>query len=162
MNDSLNQVFDTHKQALLGFISKRLDDPAMAEDLMQDLYLKLQNKDYQDIQYPKAYLYRMANSMIIDEQRRQARYLDSAEIPEEQVDPQSTPENRLQEAQKQALVNAAVQELPEKTKDVFYLVGMGRQNKRDVASQLDISVNMVEKHLRKALEYCRMKIKKSE
>ena len=143
-------------------MGKRLQDPALVQDLIQDLFLKLQQKDYQDVQYPKAYLYRMANSLVVDEQRRQSRFVDTPQNHESEPDDIRTPEAHLQHQQRLATVNRALQDLPDKTRDIFCLVRVRQLDKHKVAEQMQISVNMVEKHLRKALEYCQMQIKKSE
>lgn len=170
MNQPLNQLFETHKDALGGFIRKRIDDSAIADDLLHDLFIKLQSLNVEDIKYPKAYLYRMANNLIIDEQRRQSRFVDrfdkgnvgSQNNFENQIPEERSPEAILNQSQQLCTVTAALQELPEKTRDVFCLLRLKQLEKQEVASHLGISVNMVEKHVRKAIEYCQNKLKKSE
>lgn len=167
MNHNLNQAFETHKDALSGFIRKRIDDASAADDLLQDLYLKLQTLKDEDVQYPKAYLYRMANNLIIDEKRKQSRFVDmeahqEGSALEEEVREERSPEAILSQSQRLSIVTQALQELPEKTRDAFCLLRLKQLDKQDVASQLGISANMVEKHVRKALEYCQLKIKKLE
>lgn len=169
---TLNALFETHKDALRGYIGKRVQDPSQVDDVLQDVFIKLQSLKVEDIKYPKAYLYRMANNLIIDEQRRQSRFLEPHQSdnlqqnnhleshPETQDE--RSPEAILNQAQRLSLVTKALQELPEKTRDAFCLLRFKQMDKQDVAGEMGISVNMVEKHVRKALEYCQMKIKKSE
>lgn len=165
---TLHAIFDVHKEALRGYIGKRVHDATMVDDVLQDIFIKLQSLKVEDIKYPKAYLYRMANNLIIDEQRKQSRYIHqtpSDDNPSENhLEPQEqrSPEAILNQAQHLTVVTNALKELPEKTRDAFCLLRLRQLDKRDVAEQLGISVNMVEKHVRKALEYCQMKIKKSE
>lgn len=163
MHSELIQTFNEHQQALLGYISKRCNDDHQAEDLLQDLYLKLNSlPEDTDVRYPKAYLYRMANNLAIDYQRRQARLVDSSdETIYEQID-ESSPEEHLEHAQKLNIVIKAVNELPDKTRDVFRMQRLEQRDKAEVAAAMGISVNMVEKHLRRAIEYCQVKLKKGE
>ncbi|WP_338290600.1 RNA polymerase sigma factor [Planctobacterium marinum] len=157
---SIETIFEAHRESLASFIAKRIGSPASTDDIMQDLYIKLQTIDSATIKYPKAYLFRMANNLIIDEQRKQNRYVSEEEAP--QPESQQGPEQIIQHRQKLEVIKDALQELPEKTRDVFYLQKLGDIDKNQVARQLDISVNMVEKHLRKALSFCQSKLKKYE
>ena len=163
MHSGLLQAYNEHQEALLGYIRKRCSDDAEAEDLLQDLYIKLSDQSEQsEIKYPKAYLYRMANNLAIDFQRRRARIVDAdPEVAFEQVD-EASPEKQLVQEQKLAIVIAAVNELPEKTRQVFKMQRLEQRDKADVAATMGISVNMVEKHLRRAIQHCQLKLTKSE
>ncbi|WP_448547573.1 RNA polymerase sigma factor [Thalassotalea fusca] len=163
MNQALHEVFNLHHEALLAFIAKRLHDPQLAKDILHDLYLKVQNQPLDsEIKYPKAYLYRMANNLVIDVIRRQSR---QEAITDDTVLEQSTnigPERLVEHAQRLSIVQEAMKELPEKTRDVFHMQRLQQIEKREVANELGISVNMVEKHLRRAVQYCRNKLYKLE
>lgn len=157
---SIEAIFEEHRESLASFIGKRIGSTANTDDIMQDLYIKLQSLDCSSIRHPKAYLFRMANNLVIDEQRKQSRYVPEDEAPP--PDAEQGPEQIIQHRQRLAVIEDALQELPEKTRDVFYLQRLGDIDKNQVATQLDISVNMVEKHLRKALAFCQIKLKKYE
>ena len=104
----------------------------------------------------------MANNLAIDFQRRRARIVDAdPEVAFEQVD-EASPEKQLVQEQKLAIVIAAVNELPEKTRQVFKMQRLEQRDKADVAATMGISVNMVEKHLRRAIQHCQLKLTKSE
>ena len=163
MNQALRKAFDEHQEALLGFIQKRTSDPETAKDLLHDLYLKIEaQNENAEVKYPKAYLFRIANNLIVDKYRRDSRTPeDSMESSPEQSD-ENSPEKIAQYKQQLSIVTDAINELPEKTRDVFRLQRLQQVEKAAVASQMGISVNMVEKHLRKALAYCLEKLKKIE
>lgn len=163
MHQALLNAFNLHRDALLGFLTKRTNDAHLAQDILHDLYLKIENHNPEtEVKYPKAYLYRIANNLIIDHQRFQSKFADHAQDESfEQVD-ERTPEHQLTHQQRLKIVSDALEELPDKTRDVFTMQRVQQIDKTQVADKLGISVNMVEKHLRRALQYCRDKIHKLE
>ncbi len=162
MQQVLNNAFTLHQEALLGFITKRTGDPQLSQDILHEVFLKIKQIDANtEIKYPKAYLYRIANNLIIDHQRFQSKFEDNAQEQLEQIDTVS-PEHTAEHKQRLEIVSAAIAELPEKTRSVFRMQRIQQVEKSQVASQLGISVNMVEKHLRRAVQYCRDKLNKLE
>ncbi len=162
MNSVLLQVYSEQQQALLGFMLKRVQEIQIAEDLLHDLFIKLQSLEQQaDIKYPKAYVYRMANNLVIDHQRRANRAPVVTGDCVEELDVRS-PEQTLAYQEQLNIVANALTELPKKTQDVFNMQRIQEVEKKDVAEKMGISVNMVEKHLRRAVQYCREQLIKSE
>lgn len=164
MQQVLLDAFKLHQDALLGFLTKRTGDPQLAQDILQDLYLRLEGQSSAtEIKYPKAYLYRIANNLLIDQQRFQSKFVDSEESENEleQIN-DITPEIEVEHKQRLDIVTQAINELPDKTRDVFKMQRLQQIEKSEVASELGISVNMVEKHLRRAVQYCRDKLYKLE
>ncbi len=161
MQNELTKTFDAQKNALRQFFSSRLSDTGIVDDLMQELYLKADGMGSKDIAYPKAYLFRMANNMIVDEHRRTAKLPQNSDIETDAIPTAISPERSLSAQEQLEVVTKALNELPEKTQMVFYRMNVNGMTKVEVAESLSISVNMVEKHLRRAIQYCRMKLEKS-
>ena len=163
MNPALQEAFNINQEALLAFIKKRLHDPQLAEDTLHDLYLKLQKQSLNSpVQFPKAYLFRMANNLVIDIQRRHARQEQNSDDEVLEQPNEVGPEELVTQAQQLSIIKQAMAELPDKTRDVFRMQRLQQIEKAQVADKLGISVNMVEKHLRRAIQFCRLKLKKSE
>ena len=57
-------------QPLFGFINKRINNPLDAEDLLQDVFLKLSQSDLDTIDNLKSWLYTIAKNAIIDYYRK--------------------------------------------------------------------------------------------
>src|SRR5271165_2852399 len=74
-----------NKQAIARFLSARLGNRQEAEDLVQELYIKLSGiQAPEDLRDPVAYLYRMAMNLARDHRRerqrarlREAQWVDS-------------------------------------------------------------------------------------
>ena len=162
MEHSLEKAFEENRAALLRFIESRLHDPARSEDVLHDVYLKLESHSSpQEIRFVKAYIFRIANNLIIDIQRKDGKLVQLQASDVENIEDNENPHKTLDAKEQLALVREAINELPAKTQDVVNLQRLKQMDKREVAEQLDISVNMVEKHLRKALKHCRDKLFKS-
>lgn len=163
LNPVLLDAFKQHQQALLGFLNKRLGDEQSAQDLLHDLYLKIESQaGDKTIAYPKAYLFRIANNLAIDLQRRKSNQVEHQGIEENTLISEVSPEHALRQQQQLAIVTQAINELPDKTRDAFKMQRIQQIEKNEVAEKLGISVNMVEKHLRRAVQYCREKLKSAE
>ena len=80
--DPIEEVLLRHRGKLLGFIQKRISDPDLAEDVLQDGLLKaLRSADeLRDEERLPPWFYRILNNAIIDTYRKknvETRYLES-------------------------------------------------------------------------------------
>jgi RNA polymerase sigma factor (sigma-70 family) len=156
MATGLSAIFMTHRAALLRFLRARGagDD---AEDLLQDMWMKLEAKDLGPVVDPLPYLYRMANNLMLDRYRsstrRERREQDwaggaggvmadpSDDVP---VDDRLILNQRLDEARS---VLRALGPRVELVFRRFRIEGIGQ---KVIAEELGVSLTTVEKDLQKA------------
>ena len=64
-----------HEAELLGFLQHQLGDPHRAEDVLQEVFLKAmrQGRSFCEVRQPRAWLFQVARTSLIDDVRRQAR-----------------------------------------------------------------------------------------
>jgi Cu+-exporting ATPase len=69
--DILNELVEAHR-ALLGFVERRVGDPATAEDILQEAWVKgIERGDQiEDASSAKAWMYRVLRNTIVDRHRR--------------------------------------------------------------------------------------------
>lgn len=144
------------RPALMAFFVRRLRDHAEAEDLTQDVLLRL-SAHQADINadQPDPYVFQMAANLLRDRARKQAvraRYgagqgveQDDAEQNEER-----DPARVLQARQSLAAVLGALKELPERTRSIFILYRLERLKQREIADMYGITNRAVEKQVVKA------------
>lgn len=95
MNFTVEQIYTEFHSKLLGFIRSRVSDPSVAEDLLQDVYLKIHSKigDVKDSERLESWIYQVTRNTIIDYYRRarpQAELSEQYSIPDiEDADPGS-------------------------------------------------------------------------
>jgi RNA polymerase sigma-70 factor (ECF subfamily) len=140
------------------FIARRVP-PDEAEDILQDLVVKLESHASGPVAEPRAYLYRMAENLLFDrirsEGRRRGR--EKAWVAAQagatlDADDRPSPEQALIARERLALVSAALAALPERTLFAFRRYRIDGMPQREIAAELGISLSAVEKHLQKAYQ----------
>lgn len=69
---AFRELFDRYKNPIYGFIRRRVDDPARAEEITQDVFMALvQNRNgYETRASFRTFLYRIAMNRVVSEYRR--------------------------------------------------------------------------------------------
>src|SRR6478672_10311693 len=115
-----------HRAALLRYFIARRVPPDEAEDILQDLVVKLASHASGPIAEPRAYLYRMAENLLLDrirsEGRRRGReqaWVAAQSGVSLDADDRPSAERALIARERLALISAALAALPERTSFVF-------------------------------------------
>ena len=94
---SLLQSFAAHRDALLRFLARKLDDRSLAEDFTQETWLPAANTPGgAAIGNPRSYLFRIASNPVLDHQRRVGQRVElkvAEETAAAVADARPTPEN---------------------------------------------------------------------
>jgi RNA polymerase sigma-70 factor (ECF subfamily) len=159
----LLEAYFERRAALRRFFQAKLGaSAAEADDLLQDLYLKLaQGNPPEAIASPGAYLYRLANNLTLDRARANRRALqrdaawrlayhragpaeDLADLPEADA--------ALMARERLAKLMKALDTLPPQTQRVFRLHKFDGLSYGETAERLGVSKSAVEKHMTTALK----------
>ncbi|MFB0871995.1 MULTISPECIES: RNA polymerase sigma factor [unclassified Sphingobium] len=156
MADGLSAIFLAHRPALLRFLRAR-GAGEDAEDLLQDMWMKLEAKDLGPVADPVPYLYRAANNLMLDRYRsstrRERREQDWSEgaggvmaDPTEAtaIDERMILNQRLEQAR------AVLRELGPRVELVFRRFRIEGVGQKLIAEELGVSLTTVEKDLQKA------------
>jgi RNA polymerase sigma-70 factor (ECF subfamily) len=147
---------------LVRFFAARLQSLSAAEDLAQDLYLKVAALDPQTpVENPMALLYRIGSNLMLDRLRGERRGVarDDAwyrhgrvSIGGEDVVDEPEPEAALTARQRLARLKTAADALPTQMGRAFRLHKLEGLSQAETARVMGISVSAVEKHLSAALK----------
>lgn len=154
---SLDALAREYTPALKRYFRKRAPQPVDVEDLIQEVFTRLARRsDQSDIERPEAYLLRSAANVWRDFLRKRQTHASGAH--DEYLDDQHAHEDRcpdhlLQGQQAVERVIAALNELPERSREVFVLRRVEGLRQRQVAALLGISESSVEKHMMKAIAH---------
>lgn len=156
MATGLSAIFLANRAALLRFLRAR-GAGADAEDMLQDMWMKLQEKNIGPVADPLPYLYRVANNLMLDRYRSSARRArreqDWAEgaggvmadpAAEVAIDDRMILTEALEQAQ------AVLTELGPRVELVFRRFRLEGVGQRLIAEELGVSLTTVEKDLQKA------------
>lgn len=149
-------LFRRFRGPLMAFFNRRTGDQVEAEDLAQEVLLRvMQHDDAATIDPPDAFIFATARNLLKDRARRaevRARNRIDIEILGERSEGLS-PERVIQMRQDLARAMAALSELSEKTRDIFVLHRLEDMKYREIAELYGISVSAVEKHLIRAFAH---------
>ncbi|MGO2009479.1 RNA polymerase sigma factor [Vreelandella alkaliphila] len=168
----LAQAAEAHYDELKQFVRRRTGSMAIAEDVVQETWIRAHSLAEEQPNNPRAYLYRMAGNLAIDHIRRErGRGIgleDGGESPlsekkplESQPSPEPSPLDNAISEQELAALNAAVSELPSKCRDVFILYRGNGLTMREISSRLGVSQKTVEKHIARAMVHCRKRLREA-
>lgn len=152
---SLLDAFHENRSELLAYMAARLRCSITAQDLVQELFLKVFALERSaEIANGKAYVFRMAANLVIDHQRsasRQGAVLAEAEAYLHVAEAPPSPERQAMAQEELRDLAAAVEQLRPATRRIFKRNRFDGQTQREIAADLGISQTAVEKHIRKAL-----------
>ena len=171
---SLAQAVEAHYEELRRFVLRRTGSQALAEDVVQETWIRASTSAGTMPDNPRAYLYRMAGNIAVDHLRR-VRRQEGLETAAWDDDPLSVSDRALLEIassepiadevaaarEELAILSTAIRELPEKCRLVFLLYRGEGLTMREVALRLDISEKTVENHLARAMVHCRRKLREA-
>jgi RNA polymerase sigma factor (sigma-70 family) len=148
---------------LVRFFTVRLRSASAAEDLVQDIYVRLSGIDEPtEIQNPMAYLYRLGSNLMLDRLRGERRtahrdgaWLDTqtTRVGVHEISAEPDAEAAVAARQRLALLAEALKELGPQTQRVFRMHKFEGLSHPEVAAQLGISRSAVEKHMMAALKH---------
>jgi RNA polymerase sigma-70 factor (ECF subfamily) len=142
---------------LVRFLKRHSNSMDDAADLAQDTFARLSSTDFRQIQKPESFLFTTALNLLRDHARSaQARHA-ALTVPAEETQlicPAPQAERVLDGEQRMRVLEAALRELSPKCRAVFVLFHFDGISQRDIADRLRISVSMVEKHVRQAVNHC--------
>lgn len=164
MPSGLVFVLTHYYRELLNFLARAVDDRHAAADLAQESYVRVLTlqQSGQQVTQPRALLYRVARNLMIDQHRRGAvRSHDGADDEADGVQAMLAapdvfePETAAISRQGVEAMLAAIEQLPLRCREAFILHKFDGLSQAAVARQMDISVTMVERHIKLAMQACR-------
>lgn len=161
---ALEIVFRTHYSGMATFVQRFVRVPDVAEELVQDLFLKLWAKREQlsDIETFRTYLYRAARNQALNWLRRQKleRRWQEEHAGEDEATTTQLADEDASEHEVAAAVRAAIDRLPPRCREVFLLSRDGGLTYAEIARTLDISVKTVETQMGRALKSLRVALQR--
>lgn len=147
-------IFYTTKDKVYAFIRGMVHDKSQVNDYMQSCYLRLwEALDTLDTTTEVLpFLYTVSRNLVIDHLRRNTRMTYSEDMQQysEAMPAVNNTEVYIAAKENNQQVQALLQLLPERRRQVFSLVKLEGLSYKEVAGLLQISVSTVEKHMHEA------------
>ena len=161
-NDWFTRKVLPHGGPLRSYLLGLLKSEDAAEDAVQETYLKLLKvKDPQSIDRPKAFIFRVAHNLVIQNfRKKQVAATDTVADMDDLSVIDETPlvEEQLIARQRLEALNAAIEALPPVCQRVFIMRKVHKLTHQEIAGTLKISRSSVEKHIAKGVKRCRAEL----
>lgn len=157
------KLVNKYERALHFYIMKMIKDQSKVEDLVQEVFVKaFDNLHSYNTNYAfSTWLYRIATNHTIDYLRKKKLQTLSIDEPVSSRDgememqlPDETAQTdrKIIRSERQQIVQQAIDELPEKYRDVIKLRHMQEKSYQEIADVLDLPLGTVKAHIFRARE----------
>ena len=155
----LDEIAHATGSDLLRFLRARLSSPADAEDLAQEVYLRLLRvKDTSQIRNRRAYVLRVAANIVMEWRMLCRNRLTHTPDPLDYMAGENDTEHQAWLAQQTKELEAALDSLTPKCRAVLIMHRRDRYTMKEIGQRMGISVSMVKKYLVKGLSVCQAKV----
>lgn len=149
------------RQNLIRFFTLRTGSAIEAEDIVQDIYLKIADLNVDGIENAAGFLFRLGTNVMLDRVRSRRRsaardgaYIQTSHAPGS-VEPATDAPSPEAAWQARATLNhvlAAVEHMPPRRRQVFVMHKLNGASYAEIAEQLEITRSAVEKLMASALK----------
>lgn len=155
-NTKVEAWFEEFHGRLLGYLTHRLNIESEADDLAQEVFLRLLRlEDPAAVNHPRAFLFRIAANVVDDWRDRHFRV---SVLPPDSFDEFESASDPAQEAlavQRERALERALNRLPQAHRVAVVLKGKHGMSHKEIAERLGVSERMVKRYVIKG--YARMR-----
>ncbi|MDX9882814.1 MAG: RNA polymerase sigma-70 factor [Prolixibacteraceae bacterium] len=161
--NAFHKAFDLYYPRLCFFADNIIHDFDLSRSVVQQVFVDLwiRHKNLNVLFSLKSYLFQAVRNEALDilkHRKVETKYLQRIQNTEEQ----SSFHDRIEEAELNDRINAAIQELPPKCREIFMLCRFDDLKYPEIAGRLNISVKTVEMQISIALKKIRKKLSHSQ
>lgn len=155
-SQSLQQVYLDNHGWLQQWLRRKTGCREQAADLAQDTFMRLlSQRKVEELNQPRAYLSRVARSLMIDQFRRrllEQAYLESLAALPEPIE--ISPQDRTIILETLLQIDQVLDRLGPRTREIFLLAQLDGLSHAAIGRQLNLSTNTVSKHFVRAMAHC--------
>lgn len=154
---AFERLFNKNYRKLCGYVLKLSGDPDLAEDVVQEVFIKLwESRDEIRIKTSvKSYLFKACHNKFIERMRASTKEASLLETLKWETLSKLQPEEGTGKLQKVEIINMAIEQLSPKCREAFLLSRYNQLKYKEIAEVMGISVKTVEIHISKALSHLR-------
>jgi RNA polymerase sigma-70 factor (family 1) len=160
-HEAFRTLFDLFQQSIFQFLLYKTKDPAVAEDLLQEVFVNIwRSRDKLDEHRSiKNYLYTTADNLALNSIRHNKVVTRYQQENEPRIFTNTeNPQYLMEEAEWNMLLAKAIESLPESTREIFLMSRIEDLTYDEIGERLSLSKKSVEGHIVKALRILREKI----
>ncbi len=158
----LDALFQRHATDLAGYLRRQLQCPHLAEDLCQEVFLRLgQHPQPGRLVESRAYLFRIARNLIIDHHRRRRARPVCQPLDEPDLClacPRACPERATDRALCRRALHAALETLPPRLRQALVWHRIEGLTQAEIGRRLGVSERMAGRYVSQAIARCRERL----
>lgn len=155
------QLFDTYYNILHSYLVKHSHDSNLSDDLIQNVMIRIweKRKSLHINTSLKSYLFRACHNEFLMHIRKQKKQVDLLDRLKWEVLSQNyTEEKEDQNEVNWQKIEHAIDQLPDRCKEVFKLSRLEQKKHKEIASILGISTKTIENQITKAVKFIKSNV----
>lgn len=163
MSDSIELIWEEYHSKLHAFINKRVNNPSVADDILQEIFIKIQSqiKTLKEAGKIQAWIYQIARNAIIDYYRTYKPY---SELPESLSAPVPDPDDTARQEITNGLL-LMIRKLPPHYREFVMMSEVEGLNQTEVAAMQKVTISCAKARIQRGkarlkemlLQCCRFK-----
>jgi RNA polymerase sigma factor (sigma-70 family) len=156
--ESIEELFSALESPLLSYALRLLGDRALAEDTVQEAFMKL-HAQFSEVREPRRWLYRTVHNLALNHRRRSDKIVplsppndDPAHPTAETVDPEPLPDEHIVRWEGIGLVRLSLATLDERTREVVRLKFNEEMSYQEISQRTGLTTSNVGYLLHHALK----------
>ena len=128
-----------------------------AEEVVQDVFVKIwKNRDKINLELSvEGYVFRITKNELLNKIKKKVLHTESLDVHSESLLFNNCTENQVFLNEMKAVLSEAMAALPEKRQEIFRLSREKGYSNKEIAEELNISINTVESQIKKSIKYLR-------
>lgn len=157
-------IYNKYHQYLYALAYRYLKDSEMAEDAVQQVYVKLWEMIHViDIEINlKNYLYSMTKNHILNQfrSRKEMICINIMNAQQEIVDDEPDIVSVIEDAELSDLLQVGIENLPNQKKEIIKMKIQEHKSNQEIADEMGLSINTVKSHYQESIKMLRIYFKK--
>jgi len=158
-DETILEAYDKYADAIFRHCQYRIFDRETAKDIMQETFLHLYQylKKGNQIKYLQSFLYRTANNLIIDNQRKK-KEVSLDQMLEQNYNPQISSQKELNDGVDLSLVTAKIEQMNDDYRLPLFMRYVDNLSPKEIAKILNLSENVVSVRIHRGLKKIKREI----
>ena len=158
----LERISRQFRPALLAYFRRRVPSHAEAEDMTQEVFIRLASAKVDTVDSTEAFIFRIATNLLRDRSRRdrvRSAYRTSVQQDDAREIDFLDPHRIIAGRETLGTLWAAIQALPEPTQQIFILYRVENIDKQTIADNFGYAKRTVEKHIAQAMIFLSRRVR---
>lgn len=155
--ETIEELFSALESPLLGYALRLTGERGVAEDIVQDAFMKL-HEQFEDVREPHKWLYRTVHNLALNHRRDTGKIVsleqksEEASAGAETADPQPLPDEQIARLEGIGLVRLSLETLDKRSRELVQMKFHDGLSYKEIAARTGLSVSNVGYVLHHALK----------